>query len=136
MSDDKNSASPLWKRFLLRCLKSPIHTMFVMALLYGAFYIYVLGNDDFYYKMVMLGIVLLWILWCIAKYVLTLILILGVLGIGAYLYYDYSQREVVECEKTGGYWNKKTQKCEEKRSFWQQVEDKWEDFKNLSSIVR
>ena len=84
----------------------------------------------------MLGIVLLWILWCIAKYVLTLILILGVLGIGAYLYYDYSQREVVECEKTGGYWNKKTQKCEEKRSFWQQVEDKWEDFKNLSSIVR
>lgn len=135
MSDESNSASPLWKRFLLGCLKSPVNTIFAAALLYGAFYIYVLGNDAFYYKMLMLGVVLLWMLWIVAKYALTLILILSLLGVGTYLYYDYSRQEIVKCEESGGHWNKKNKKCEEKRGFWQQVESMWQDYRAKAELL-
>lgn len=134
MSDEQNKPS-CWKRFAFACLRSPVNTLFAAALLYNAVYIYVLGHDAFFYKMVMLGIVLLWMLWFVAKYALTLILILGVLGVGAYLYYDYSRQEIVKCEEAGGYWNKKTQKCEEKRTFWQQLQDKWEDYRAKAELL-
>ncbi|MBQ8661081.1 MAG: hypothetical protein IJ482_01990 [Alphaproteobacteria bacterium] len=134
MSDEPNKPS-CWKRFALACLRSPVNTLFSGALLYLVFYIWVLGNDAFYYKMLLLGVVLLWLLWMMAKYVLTLLLILAVLGIGRYLYYDYSRQDIVKCEEAGGYWNKKTKQCEEKRTFWQQLQDRWEDYRAKAELL-
>lgn len=134
MSDEPNKTS-CWKRFALACLRSPVNTLFSGALLYLVFYIWVLGNDAFYYKMLLLGVILLWLLWIMAKYVLTLLLILAVLGIGGYLYYDYSRQDIVKCEEAGGYWNKKTKQCEEKRTFWQQLQDRWEDYRAKAELL-
>ena len=135
MNDEQTSKRPLGKRFLGFCLKSPVNTLFALVLLGYAFYIYILGNDAFFHKIQMLGIFLLWMLWLIARYVLVLLLVFGLFGVGSYLYYDYTHQEQWQCEENGGYWNKQTKKCEEKRTFWQQLQDKWEEYRTKAELL-
>ncbi len=127
MSDNNSS---LLKRMGMACLRSPIHTLFAIATLGCLGYIFILGNADFFYKMVLVGIVLLWLFWVIAKYVLAFLLILGMLGVGGYFYYNYSRQDMLACEQSGGYWNKNTKTCEEKRTFVQQLESMWNAYMN------
>ncbi len=134
MNTDQNPR-PYWKRIVFSALKSPINTFFILILFGYAFYIYGLGNDAFFHKIQMIGIFLLWMLWLIARYVLVLLLVFGLIGVGAYLYYDYTHQEQWQCEEDGGYWNKKTKICEEKRTFWQQVQDKWDDYRAKAELL-
>lgn len=63
-------------RLLALMLTSPVNTLFILALAYYAFQIYVLNNSPLLNKAIMLGIACLWILWFAAKNLIKLLLLL------------------------------------------------------------
>ena len=68
-------------RLLVLMLTSPVNTLFILALAYYAFQIYVLNNSPLLNKAIMLGIACLWILWFAAKNLIKLLLLLILAGI-------------------------------------------------------
>ena len=67
-------------RLLALMLTSPVNTLFILALAYYAFQIYVLNNSPLLNKAIMLGIACLWILWFAAKNLIKLLLLLILAG--------------------------------------------------------
>ena len=90
-------------RLLALMLASPVNTLFILALAYYAFQIYVLNNSPLLNKAIMLGIACLWILWFAAKNLIKLLLLLILAGTAVY---GYATRDVRKCEENGGVWNK------------------------------
>ena len=107
-------------KILKKCLFSPINTFFFLALIYFGLQAYVfspsIGN-----KISMYAVIVLWIFWFIAKYLIILIFVLAIIGGGAYMYYEHTQKEVRKCEDAGGYWNKNTKSCEKKLTLWEKI---------------
>ena len=107
-------------RLLALMLTSPVNTLFILALAYYAFQIYVLNNSPLLNKAIMLGIACLWILWFAAKNLIKLLLLLilvnvaQIRGPAVYGYYGYATRDARKCEENGGVWNKESKTCEEK----------------------
>lgn len=101
-------------RLLALMLTSPVNTLFILALAYYAFQIYVLNNSPLLNKAIMLGIACLWILWFAAKNLIKLLLLLILAGTAVYGYYGYATRDARKCEENGGVWNKESKTCEEK----------------------
>ena len=71
-------------RLLALMLTSPVNTLFILALAYYAFQIYVLNNSPLLNKAIMLGIACLWILWFAAKNLIKLLLLLILAGTAVY----------------------------------------------------
>ena len=116
----ENKDQKLWKKLLSFSLHSPVQTIFILLTLFYALRIFILGQNDFAIEMQAIGIVFLWILWCVAKSIIKLFLFIALLLVGAYGYYCYSHHDEIACEKSGGYWNAKEETCEEKGNLWQQ----------------
>ena len=113
MSNTPSSAkSSLPKKLLKFFIKSPINTLFVLAAV--CFAIMAFGiSPSLENKTIFFIIIGLWVFWFLAKQVLIILVVLGLLSGGAYLYYEYSHREQRQCEQSGGFWNKETKTCEE-----------------------
>ena len=124
MSEDisEKKKSSLGLRFLKRCLLSPVNTALGGAVLYFAVRVYFF-DSSFSDKALLCGAVALWIFWFLAKQIFTLLLVLVLLGGGAYTYYHYSRLEAIKCEDAGGYWNDNTKTCEAKRSLWEKIQN-------------
>ncbi len=121
MSDETPEKKSHWlKKFFKICLLSPVNILFVLALAYYGTKAYYF-NPSIMNKAIFLGIVALWGLWFIAKHMMMLLIVIGILGGGAYLWYDLSQKEARKCEESGGFWNENTRVCEEKVSFTDKV---------------
>lgn len=109
-------------RLLALMLTSPVNTLFILALAYYAFQIYVLNNSPLLNKAIMLGIACLWILWFAAKNLIKLLLLLILAGTAVYGYYGYATRDVRKCEENGGVWNKESKTCEEKTGWLHEIQ--------------
>ena len=103
-------------------LTSPVNTLFILALAYYAFQIYVLNNSPLLNKAIMLGIACLWILWFAAKNLIKLLLLLILAGTAVYGYYGYATRDARKCEENGGVWNKESKTCEEKTGWLLEIQ--------------
>ena len=128
MAEENKEKKSIFLRILGICLRSPIGTLFALALIYFAFQAYVLGNSPLINKGIMLGICILWGLWFLARNMFKLLLVIVILIFAAYGYYAYNQREIAKCEAAGGVWNKETGICEEKLSLWQRLEKLWKEY--------
>ncbi len=93
------------------------------------------GQNDYVFgdamidKLIMFGILALWMFWFIAKHMLMILLLILFLSGGAYFYYEYTHQQEKECEANGGEWNRKTKVCEEKQGFWSYIENLWAQYK-------
>ena len=121
--ETKNDKKPsLGIRLLRLALASPVNTLFILALAYYAFQIYILGNSPLLNKAIMFGIAGLWILWFAAKNLLKLLLFLALAGVAIYGYYSYATRDIRQCEANGGVWNKERKTCEEKTGWLHELQ--------------
>ena len=132
--DDSQANYSLWGKFWRMCLRSPINTIAVIFLLYYGFLAYVLEKDAFVNKTIMLGIVFLWGVWFFAKNMIKILLIVAVIGCGAYGYYRYTHLEQAQCEESGGEWNKVNKTCEKKLTFWQKLQNQWYEYKKAAEL--
>ncbi len=123
--DNQENKSGLLKRLLKACLRSPVNFLFSCAVVYCALQAYVLA-PSLINKMILLGVVGLWMIWFLAKHLIVLLVVLALLGGGAYVYYELTGREARKCEENGGFWNKNTQTCEEKVSLFDKVKKLFE----------
>ncbi|MBQ8464940.1 MAG: hypothetical protein IJ545_02905 [Alphaproteobacteria bacterium] len=105
--------SKWWQKLLKLGLKSPVNTVFVLALIYFSLQAFVFDNS-MHSKVVLFGVICLWAFWFVAKQVFAALIALGLLCSGGYLYYEYTHKEIKKCEASGGYWNKETKTCEAK----------------------
>lgn len=128
MTDTPEKKESRWKKFLWRCLKSPVNSLLVLALLYFGFQAYVLGHNPLINKGIMIGLVLLWLLWFIARNMLKLFLLLALAGGIAYGWYAFSQRKIAACENAGKVWNEEKQACEEKKTLTEKLERLWNKY--------
>ncbi len=121
MSDTPSSAkSSLLGKFLKSFIKSPINTLFILAAV--CFAVIAFGiSPTLENKTIFFVIIGLWVFWFLAKQVLIILVVLGLLGGGAYLYYEYSHQEQRQCEQSGGFWNKETKTCEETVPLWEKA---------------
>ena len=126
MSENKEAEVKLglFKHILLVALKSPINTILFLAFSYFGLKAYVFG-DALIDKLIMFGILALWMFWFIAKHMLMILLLILLLGGGAYFYYEYTHQQEKECEANGGEWNRDTKVCEERQGFWDYIENLW-----------
>jgi len=119
--DKEDKKQSWWKKTLFFSFHSPVQTIFILLTLFYAIRIFLLGQDEFIIKAQAGGIIFLWILWCVAKSIIKLLLFIALLLLGAYGYYYYTHHDEIACEESGGYWNAKEEICEEKGNLWQQI---------------
>ena len=132
MSNDKtNLANRLWRL----CLGSPVSVLAIVLLAYYGFLAFVLEKDAFLNKTIMLGIVFLWGVWFFLKNIIKILLIVVIIGCGAYGWYRYANMDRIKCEENGREWNETTKTCEDKLTFCQEIQNKWEKFKKSAVIV-
>lgn len=127
MSEENNEKQrPWWQRILLAVVRSPINTLFGLALLYFAFRAFVWGGAmaDKTAFFVVIG---LWAFYLLAKGVLKIVLIVILLLCAGYGYYHFTHLDNSQCEQSGGVWNDKTGTCEEKVGLWKRIEKIWSD---------
>ena len=133
MSEENKTtlANRLWRL----CLRSPVSVLAVVLLAYYGFLAFVLEKDPFLNKTIMLGIVFLWGVWFFLKNIIKILLIVAIIGCGAYGWYRYANMDRIKCEESGRVWNEATQTCEEKLTFWEEIQNKWEKFKKSAIVI-
>lgn len=113
MSEDKKPG--LLKRFLKTFLFSPVNIIFAIATAFCAAKAY-MWEPSLMNRLIFFGVAGLWAFWIIARYMVVIFVIAALLCGGYYAYYQYSTREIRQCEKSGGEWNKETKTCDAKLS--------------------
>lgn len=108
------------KKILKSFFFSPINTVFFIALLYFGAQAYFF-DPTIKSKLICLAVLAIWIFLFLARHVVLLLVVLGLLGAGSYMYYQYSHKEQRQCEESGRYWNKKTSTCEDNIPLLEQV---------------
>lgn len=133
MSEENKTtlANRLWRL----CLRSPVSVLAVVLLAYYGFLAFVLEKDPFLNKTIMLGIVFLWGVWFFLKNIIKILLIVAIIGCGAYGWYRYANMDRIKCEESGREWNEATKTCEDKLTFWQEIQNKWEKFKKSAIVI-
>ena len=133
MSEENKTtlANRLWRL----CLRSPVSVLAVVLLAYYGFLAFVLEKDPFLNKTIMLGIVFLWGVWFFLKNIIKILLIVAIIGCGAYGWYRYANMDRIKCEESGREWNETTKTCEDKLTFWQEIQNKWEKFKKSAIVI-
>lgn len=133
MSEENKTtlANRLWRL----CLRSPVSVLAIVLLAYYGFLAFVLEKDPFLNKTIMLGIVFLWGVWFFLKNIIKILLIVAIIGCGAYGWYRYANMDRIKCEESGRVWNEATQTCEEKLTFWEEIQNKWEKFKKSAIVI-
>ena len=111
MSDGTLSPGRRLIKFIFR---NPFNILCALALVFCAFEAYVAQNDVTMYKMIMLGIVALWLFLFIAKSFFRIVVLLVIVGAIAGGWFYFMGRDKAACEEKGGFWNKNTMTCEEK----------------------
>ncbi|MBR1649154.1 MAG: hypothetical protein IJ689_06125 [Alphaproteobacteria bacterium] len=109
----------LWS-FVKSFMFSPINIIFILAGTYFGLQAFV-WEPNFLNRVIFFGIVGLWAFWILARYMMIVFVILAVVGFGYYTYYQYSTREMRQCEQAGGVWNVKKHTCEAKPSILDKI---------------
>ena len=130
---NKKAPQRWYIRLVLAAIKSPVQTALLCMLLYFACKGYVFQIEPITNKMYMVGVLIVGLLWFMAKNILKIILLAGLIAYGFYMYHTVETRELHACETSGGTWNEKTQKCEEKTGFWSSVVDRFSDLEKYIS---
>lgn len=133
MSEENKTT--LVNRLWRLCLRSPVSVLAIVLLAYYGFLAFVLEKDAFLNKTIMLGIVFLWGVWFFLKNIIKILLIVAIIGCGAYGWYRYANMDRIKCEESGREWNETTKTCEDKLTFWQEIQNKWEKFKKSAVVV-
>ena len=82
MSDENNidkedKTQSWWKKLLSFVFHSPVQTVFILLTLFYALRIFILGQNDFVIEIQAIGVVFLWVLWCVAKSIIKLLLFIA-----------------------------------------------------------
>lgn len=117
------------KALLLWFVHSPVRSVFIVLLMY--FGVRVLIFDGLADKLFLTGVFILWLFWFFAKNMIKILLVLIVLGAAGHAYYRYSHQEQIQCEESGGVWNKQTKTCDEKGLIRIWIEKAWQYYKEL-----
>lgn len=124
-NDDKKS----WlKAILLWMLHSPVTVILGCAVIYYGLSAYIFGIDPIRSKILMYGALGIWVLWLLFKHLIKFILFLAVIGIIAYGYYRYSNRDKIACQDSGRQWNEEKKICEDKLSYIDRLERLWHEY--------
>ena len=118
MSEEKKPG--IFKRFCKAFLFSPVNMIFAVATAFCAAKAY-MWEPSLPNRLIFFGVAGLWAFWIIARYMVVLFVIAALLCGGYYAYYQYSTREIRQCEKSGGEWNKETKTCDAKLSVMDKV---------------
>ncbi len=124
-----SDAKSILKKILLWFIGSPVRSVFIVLLLYFAIIVWLF--DGLADKLFLVGVFVLWLFWFFAKNMIKVLLFLVILGAAGHAYYQYSHREQIQCEESGGVWNKKTKTCDEKSLIRVWLEKAWQYYKEL-----
>lgn len=126
--ETKDKKKNIFVRGLIAAIKSPINTIFLLALLYFAFQTYILGHASWSNKMLLIATVCLWIGYQFAKYAFKLVVILIVAAALFFGYLTYTKDEADSCLDNGKTWDERTQTCVEKDGLIQKVQKLWQEY--------
>lgn len=126
--DTNEKKKNIFVRGLIAAIKSPINTIFLLALLYFAVQNYILGNASWSNKTLLIATVCLWIGYQFAKYAFKLVVILIIAAALFFGYLSYANREADSCLDNGKTWDEKTQTCVEKDGLIQKVQKLWHEY--------
>ncbi len=128
MENAQEPKQSLLKRISLFCLRNIVNLIFFLSLSYYALATYIFGINPITNKVIMIGILMLWFFWFLARTLFKLLfLLLFVLAI-IYGWYLFSTREKRSCEEAGRFWNEEQQICEDKKSIMEQIQDLWQKY--------
>lgn len=117
----------LGKRILIAALSSPLSTIIILLFLYCGAQAFLFKINPVSNQLCMVGLLLLWIFWYIARNVFKLVMLAIIIAYGASVYHEYSTKEISTCEAANGEWNEQTQQCEEKTGFWAGIFKRFQD---------
>ncbi len=123
MSENKDDNK--LKKIALFCLKNIVNLFFGIAASYYALLAFVLEIAPTENKIMLAGVVVLWLLWLFAKAIITLVFSIIIVLLILYGWYYYNHYDEIVCKNNGGVWNKQEQICEEKVDLWQKIKDTW-----------
>lgn len=128
MDNTQEVKQSLFKRIGLFCLRNIVNLIFFLSLSYYAIATYVLGVDPIMNKVVMIGILMLWFFWFVARTLFKLLFMLLFVLVIMYGWYLFSTREKRSCEEAGRVWNAEQQVCEDKKSIMEQIQELWHKY--------
>ena len=115
------------KKFAIFCFKNIVNVIFACLTAYYSLLALVLEISPVENKMILGGVVILWLLWLFAKAIITTVLSLIVIVLIAYGWYYYTHYEQINCKNSGGVWNEQKQICEEKLDLIEKIKNVWEN---------
>lgn len=125
MSDTKEISRT--KKILLFCFRNIINLIFACLTAYYALLAFVLQIAPLENKMMLAGVIILWLFWLFAKAIITMILSIIIVLLILYGWYYYTHYDQISCKNSGGVWNEQTQTCEEKVDLLQRIKDIWKE---------
>lgn len=125
MSEEKKENK--FKKIATFCFKNVINIIFGLLAAYYALLAFVLDIAPFENKVMLGGVIALWLLWIFAKAIITLVISIVIVLLIAYGWYHYTHYDEIVCKNNGGVWNKQEKICEEKVDLWQRIKDVWEN---------
>ena len=81
-------------RFLSICVKAPVTIFFLSLLGYFAFQTYILDNSPFTNKIIIFCLLILWVIWFLARHMIKVLIIVCIVGAIAYAYYTHTQQQI------------------------------------------
>ncbi len=115
------------KKIAVCCLKNIVNVIFCLLTGYYVLLAFVLQISPVENKIMLFGVVVLWLLWIFAKAIVTFILSLIVVLLLLYGWYYYNHYDEIACKNSGGAWDAKEQVCKEKVDLWKRLKDVWEN---------
>ncbi len=125
MSEEKENNK--YKKIAIYCLKNIVNVILGCLTAYYALLAFVLQISPTENKIMLVGVIVLWLLWVFAKAIITLVLSIVIVLLMLYGWYYYTHYDEIVCKNNGGVWNSKEQICEEKIDIWQRLKDVWQN---------
>lgn len=123
------------KKITIFCLKNIVNVIFCLLTVYYAFLAFILNIAPIENKLMLGGVIFLWLLWLFAKAIITLVLSGIVIILIVYGWYYYTHYDQITCKNNGGVWNEKEKVCEEKVNIIDRIKDVWENNSFLKIFI-
>ena len=122
-----NNSDNRFKKNAIFLFKNIVNIIFACLGTYYAVLAFVLQIAPQENKLMLAGVLVLWLFCIFAKAIITLVLSLIVIILLTYGWYYYTHYEQINCKNSGGVWNEQKQICEEKIDLLKKIKDVWEN---------
>ncbi len=125
MSEEKETSK--LKNIAKFCFKNFINVVLALLTTYYFLLAFVLEISPTENKIILTGVIVLWVFWLFAKAIITLVMSFIVLILIGYGYYYYTHYDEIVCKNNGGVWNSEEKICEEKTTFIEKIKEAWKN---------